>query len=109
MSLNDEQLDNIFSDFLLSGNGQDDSIRQLYEVLPYLSADQQRVLTIYRTLAVKYNSPVLHEMAQSIHDMAEKNRPLGFRFTRLIESFSLYKHFKGYQATSRMDNTKDNM
>lgn len=100
--LNEEQLDNIFADFVRSGQ-QDEGIKQLYEVLPYLTADQQRVLTLYRSLAVKYDSAVLHSICDNIVNHAKSNRKLGFRFTRLIESFSLYKHFKGYQASGRMN------
>lgn len=100
--LNEERLDDIFAKFVRSGQGEE-SIKQLYEILPYLSSEQQRVLTLYRSLAVKYHSPVLHSICDSITTYAQSNRKLSFRFTRLIESFSLYKHFKGYQASSRID------
>lgn len=99
--LDEQKVDDIFTSFLRSGNGSDD-IKQIYETLPYLTQDQQRVLTLYKSLAVKYNSPVLHEIADNIKKYAETNRKTGFRFTRLIESYSLYKHFKGYKANANM-------
>lgn len=100
--LNEEQLDNMFAEFIRGGQQGEDGIKQLYEVLPYLTTEQQRVLTLYRSLAVKYDSPVLHSICDSITNYAKSNRRLGFRFTRLIESVSLYKHFKGYQASAKV-------
>jgi len=97
--LNEEKLDSMFADFLVSGmqtEGQD--IRQLYEVLPYLTSDQQRVLVLYRSLAVKYNSPVLHEIAQAIEEYARSNRKLGVTFARNLSSYSLMKFFKGMSS-----------
>jgi hypothetical protein len=99
--LDEQKVDEMFTDFLRSGNSNDD-IKQIYETLPYLSQDQQRVLTLYKSLAVKYDSPVLHEIADKITTYSKTNRKTGFRFTRLIESYSLYKHFKGYKATSNI-------
>lgn len=94
-----EQIDDLFADFI-NGQQSDESIKQLYETLPYLTQDQQRVLTLYSSLAVKYNSPVLRDMATNIETFAKKNRRTGIRFTRLLEAFSLFKHFKGYKASS---------
>lgn len=101
--LDESKVDDIFSDFLRAGNqnGSDD-IKQIYETLPFLNDDQQRVLTVISTMAVKYNSPVLKEMTEKITKYASGNRKTGFRFTRLIESYSLYKHFKGYQASAKI-------
>jgi hypothetical protein len=103
--LDEQKIDDMFATFLTSGNGSDD-IKQIYETLPYLSHDQQRVLTLYKSLAVKYDSPVLHEIADKITQYSKSNRKTGFRFTRLIESYSLYKHFKGYKATTNMGEEK---
>jgi hypothetical protein len=103
--LDEQKVDEIFTDFLRSGNSSDD-IKQIYETLPYLNHDQQRVLTLYKSLAVKYDSPVLHEIADKITKYSQTNRKTGFRFTRLIESYSLYKHFKGYKATSNLGEEK---
>jgi len=58
-----------------------------------------RVLTLLNTLAAKYDSEPLRAMSKSITDFAKSNRKTGFRFTRLIESNSLYKHFKGYRLS----------
>lgn len=99
--IDEQKVDDIFSSFIRSGNGSDD-IKQIYETLPFLTQDQQRVLTLYNTLAVKYDSPVLHELADKITAYAKKNRKTGFRFTRLIESYSLYKHFKGYKMSGNV-------
>jgi hypothetical protein len=96
--LDEQKIDDIFSEFIRSGTGSDD-IKQIYETLPYLNHDQQRVLTLLNSLAVKYNSPVLKEMADKITIYAKSNRKTGFRFTRLIEANSLYKHFKGYKLS----------
>jgi hypothetical protein len=106
--LNEEKLDDIFASFIRTGQQGSDDIKQLYEVLPYLNSDQQRCLTLYRALAVKYNSPVLHSICDSIIKHSKENRSLGFRFTRLIEAFSLFKHFKGYQASSKINNDQGN-
>lgn len=103
--LDEQKVDEIFSNFIKSGNTSDD-IKQIYETLPFLNADQQRVLTLLRALAVKYDSVVLAEMADKITLYAKTNRRTGFRFTRLIESYSLYKHFKGYKATSNLGDDK---
>lgn len=100
--LNEEQLDNVFADFVTSGNG-DESIKQLYNVLPYLDNNQQRTLTLYRSLAVKYDNDVLHSICDSITTYAKTNRKLGFTFGRLLESFALKKHFQGYRATGNMN------
>jgi hypothetical protein len=100
--LNEEQLDNMFADFITSGNG-DDSIKQLYNVLPYLNTDQQRALTLYKSLAVKYDSAVLQSICDSILSHAKSNRKLGFRFGSLLESYALKKHFQGYRATGNMN------
>lgn len=99
--LDEQHVDNVFSDFIRSGNTSDD-IRQIYNTLPYLNYEQIRVLTLINTLAEKYDSNVLREMSDSIHMYAKSNRKTGFRFTRLIESFSLYKHFRGYKASSQV-------
>lgn len=99
--MDEQKVDEIFSNFIRSGNGSDD-VKQIYETLPYLNNDQMRVLTLLRTLSVKYDSPVLAEMAEKIVTYAKGNRKTGFRFTRLIESYSLYKHFQGYKATSNL-------
>lgn len=99
--IDEQKVDDIFSSFIRSGNGSDD-IKQIYETLPYLTQDQQRVLTLYNTLAVKYDSPVLRELAEKITSYAKKNRKTGFKFTRLIESYSLYKHFKGYKMSGNV-------
>lgn len=99
--IDEQKVDDIFSSFIRSGNGSDD-IKQIYETLPYLTQDQQRVLTLYNTLAVKYDSAVLRELADKITIYAKKNRKTGFRFTRLIESYSLYKHFKGYKMSGNV-------
>lgn len=99
--LDEQKVDDIFTGFLKSGSGSDD-IDQLYNTLPYLTQDQQRVLTLINALAEKYNSPVLREMSHSITRFAKSNRKTGFRFTRLIESYSLYKHFKGYKMSGQV-------
>jgi hypothetical protein len=99
--LDEQKIDDIFSQFIRSGSGSDD-IRQIYETLPFLNNDQQRVLTLLNALAVKYHSPVLKEMADKITAYAKQNRKTGFRFTRLIEAFSLYKHFKGYKMSGNV-------
>lgn len=101
--IDEQHVDDVFSRFLRAGNSNDD-IKQLYEVLPYLSAEQIRVLTLYNALAKKYNSAVLQEISDSIHRYAKSNRKTGFRFTRLIESYSLYKHFRGYKASHNTNN-----
>lgn len=100
--IDEQKVDDIFSNFIRSGNSSED-IKQIYETLPYLDADQQRVLTLVNTLAVKYNSPVLQELSDSVHKYAKNNRRTGFRFTRLIESYSLYKHFKGYKMNGSIN------
>lgn len=105
--IDEGKIDDIFQNFIRSGNGSDD-IKQIYETLPYLSNDQQRVLTLIRTLSVKYDSPVLAEMAEKITTYARTNRKTGFRFTRLIESYSLFKHFKGYRASTSLTGEENN-
>lgn len=104
--LDEQHVDEVFANFIRSGNTSDD-IRQIYETLPYLTKDQVRVLTLYNALAEKYNSPVLREISDSIHEYNKHNRKTGFRFTRLIESYSLYKHFRGYKASSNIDPNGD--
>jgi hypothetical protein len=99
--INDEKVADIFADFVQGGQGGQE-IEQIYNVMPYLNNNQQRVLTLYSALAVKYNSPVLRELVSRIETYAKSNRKLGFRFTRLIESMALYKHFKGYRATAKL-------
>ncbi|MBY6272393.1 MAG: hypothetical protein CW346_09310 [Bacillaceae bacterium] len=103
--LDEQKIDDIFSRFIRSGSGSDE-IKQIYETLPYLNNDQQRVLTLLNTLAVKYNSDVLREMAVKITAYAKQNRRTGFRFTRLIEAMSLYKHFKGYKMSGQVGEEK---
>lgn len=105
--LNEEKLDDIFSNFLVAGmqkEGQD--IKQLYEVLPYLRSDQQRVLVLYRALAVKYNSAVLHEIASAIEEYARSNRKLGMGWTRSLSAYSLMKYFKGMSTSMRPPEVK---
>lgn len=99
--LDESKVDDIFTTFLRSGQGSDD-IEQIYNTLPYLNDDQQRVLTLLNALSEKYDSDVLREMSSSITRFAKSNRKTGFRFTRLIESYSLYKHFKGYQMSGKV-------
>lgn len=99
--LDEQHVDEVFSRFIRSGNSNDD-IKQIYETLPYLNQDQIMTLTLINTLAAKYQSTTLLALSNSIHDYAKRNRKTGFRFTRLIESYSLYKHFKGYQAKANM-------
>lgn len=100
--LSEEKVSDIFADFIQSGQGED-NIKQIYEAMPYLDGNQQRVLVLYRALAKKYNNPVIQEICEAIEKYAKTNRKLGFRFTRLIESMSLYKHFQGYRASARMN------
>lgn len=95
--LDETHIDDVFSSFIRSGSGSDD-IKQIYETLPYLTRSQIHSLTLIQALAVKYESPVLESIVKSVSDYSKTNRKTGFRFTRLIESYSLYKHFKGYQA-----------
>lgn len=102
----EEQINDIFADFI-NGGQPDESIKQLYEVIPYASHNQQRIIILYRSLAVKYNSKVLMEMADSLERLAKNNRKLGFTFTRLVEAFSLHKHFKGYKASSSVNEVKE--
>lgn len=104
--IDEQHVDDVFSRFIRNGNSSDD-IRQIYETLPYLNNEQIKVLTLYNALAEKYDSPVLREISESIHRYAKTNRKTGFRFTRLIESYSLYKHFRGYKASSNIDNERD--
>lgn len=99
--LDETKVDDIFTTFLKSGQGSDD-IEQIYNTLPYLTHDQQRVLTLLNALAVKHDSQVLKEMSDSITRYAKTNRKTGFRFTRLIESYSLYKHFQGYRMSGNV-------
>lgn len=106
--LNEEKLDNIFADFLVAGmkqEGQD--IKQLYEVLPYLTSSQQRVLVLYRSLAVKYKSQVLTEIAEAIESYARSNRKLGMSWSRNLSSYSLMKYFKGMSSNLRSPNNGD--
>jgi hypothetical protein len=102
----EEQISDIFAEFV-NGSQTDDTIKQLYEVLPYCSHEQQRIIILYRTLAVKYQSPALQEMADSLERLAKHNRKLGFSFTRLLEAYSLHKHFKGYKASSNVTENKE--
>lgn len=103
--INEEKVNDMFASFIQSGeSGQE--IKQIYEALPYLDKHQQRVLTLYRALAIKYDSKVIKEIADAITQFAKTNRKLSFRFTRLIESMALYKHFKGYQASAKMGDEK---
>lgn len=102
----EEQIDDIFADFI-NNQTADESIKQLYEVLPYASHEQQRIIILYRTLAKKYDSKALQEMADSLERLAKSNRKLGFQFTRLVEAFSLHKHFKGYKASANTTEVKE--
>lgn len=104
--LDEKHVDDMFASFIRSGNSNDD-IQQIYETLPYLTRDQIRSLTLINTLAEKYDSDVLRELSGSVHRYSKNNRKTGFRFTRLIESYSLYKHFKGYRASSQIGNDSD--
>lgn len=99
--LNEERVSDMFADFIQSGQGED-NVKQIYEALPYLNTNQQRVLVLYRALAKKYNNEVLYEICEAIEKYAKTNRRLTFRFTRLIESMALYKHFQGYRAAAKM-------
>lgn len=103
--LNEERVADMFADFIQSGQGED-NIKQVYEAMPYLNTNQQRVLVLYRALAKKYDNAVLFEICESIERYAKTNRKLGFRFTRLIESMALYKHFQGYRANTKMGDDK---
>lgn len=98
----EEKINDAFAEFI-NGQNSDESIKQLYNVLPYATNDQQRIIILYRTLAIKYNSPVLKEMADNIENLAKANRKVGLQFTRLLEAFSLHKHFKGYKASSSVN------
>lgn len=102
----EEEINDIFADFI-NGGQPDESIKQLYEVIPYSTHEQQRIIILYRTLGVKYNSEVLLTMADNIERLAKENRKLGFTFTRLVEAFSLHKHFKGYKASSNVSEVKE--
>lgn len=104
--LNDEKVNDMFADFIVSGQTGGQEIEQIYNVLPYLNFNQIRVLTLYSALAVKYNSPVLTELVKRIEDYSKSNRKTGIRFTRLIESMALYKHFKGYRASASLGDDK---
>lgn len=97
--IDEAKMDDIFASFIRSGSGSDD-VRQLYEVMPYLSPQQQRVLVLYRSLAVKYDSKVLHEIVDGIVSYAKSNRKTGFVFSRMLASWSLYKHFNGMRMSS---------
>lgn len=100
--LNEEKLDDVFAGFIQAGmrqEGQD--ISALYEVLPYLTSSQQRVLILYRSLAVKYDSPVLKEMVKAIEEYSSKNRNLGMLWSRNLASYSLMKYFKGMSGSAR--------
>ncbi len=99
--LDEQKVDDLFSNFIRSGNGSDE-IKQIYETLPYLNYQQQQILSLYSGLAEKYDSVILRELVSKIHQYSASNRPTGFRFTRLIESYSLYKHFKGYKASANL-------
>jgi hypothetical protein len=101
--IDEQHVDDVFSSFIRSGN-QSQDIKQIYDTLPYLSKEQIRVLTLYNALAEKYNNPTLREISESIHRYAKSNRKTGFKFTRLIEAYSLFKHFKGYKASSNIGN-----
>ena len=101
----EEQIDDIFADFI-NNQAPDHSIKELYDILPFATHHQQKIIVLYRTLAKKYNSPVLTEMAQNIERLAQTNRKLGFTFTKNIEAYSLYKHFKGYKASSSTTEVK---
>lgn len=100
--LDEGKIDDIFGEFIRSGTGGGDEIKQIYNTLPYLNAEQVRQLTLYAALAAKYKSPVLEEIVEKIETYAKRNRKTGYKFTRLIESYSLYKHFKGYSASAKM-------
>lgn len=99
--LDEQHVDDVFSQFVRSGNGSDD-IKQIYNTLPYFTRDQIRCVTMLKALGTKYESPTLLAIADSVTTYAQSNRKTGFRFTRLIESYSLYKHFKGYQAKANI-------
>lgn len=100
--LDEGKIDDIFGEFIRSGTGGGDEIKQIYNTLPYLNSEQIRQLTLYAALAAKYDSNVLREIVEKIEVYAKRNRKTGYKFTRLIESYSLYKHFKGYSASARM-------
>lgn len=104
--LDEGKIDDIFGEFIRNGNGSGDDIKQIYNTLPYLNFEQQRQMTLVSALAEKYDSPVLREIVAKVEAYARKNRKTGFRFTRLIESYSLYKHFKGYSASTKMGDDK---
>ncbi|PJO40621.1 hypothetical protein [Lysinibacillus xylanilyticus] len=105
--LDESHVDDLFSDFIRSGNAGSDDIKQIYETLPYLTQDQMHSLSLLSALAVKYNSDVLRDIVDTVTEQSKGNRRTGFRFTRLIESHSLYKHFNGYRASARLDGDKD--
>lgn len=100
--LDEGKIDDIFGEFIRAGTGSGDEIKQIYNTLPYLNPEQQRQLTLIAALGEKYDSPVLRGIVENIEKYARKNRRTGYKFTRLIESYSLYKHFKGYSASARM-------
>lgn len=100
--LDEGKIDEIFGDFIRAGNGGGDEIKQIYNTLPYLNPEQQRQLTLIAALGEKYDSDVLRAIVEKIEMYARKNRKTGYKFTRLIESYSLYKHFKGYSASAKM-------
>lgn len=108
MAIDDSIIDEKFQSFIRTGSGENE-LKQLYETLPYLDHDQQRTITLISNLSVKYDSQTLADLRDRILQFSKENRKTGFRFTRLIEALSLYKHFKGYKAshsTNKEDNTQ---
>jgi hypothetical protein len=104
--VNEQKVTDIFAEFIRSGSDGGQDIKQLYEIMPYLNQNQQRVLTLYSTMAVKHDSKVIKEIVTKIVYYASTNRKLGFTFKRNLEAISLFKHFQGYRASAQM-NEKD--
>lgn len=107
MAIDDSIIDDKFQSFIRTGNGETE-LKQLYDTLPYLDHDQQRVLALLSNLSVKYDSAALADLRDKIITFSKENRKTGFRFNRMIEAISLYKHFHGIKAshsTNKEDQT----
>lgn len=102
-----KQIDDFLVDWINSGGEGNDEIKQLYESIPFLNETQQKTIVMYRSLGKKYGSEVLTDIADKVEDIASRNKPIGFRFSRMLEAVSLHKHFKGYRmSTSRKDDSQ---
>lgn len=102
MPYSEQDFDRFFEQF--NSIGQGSSIKELYNMMPFLNDEQIAIVNDALYFTEKWNLPFVNSYIERFLDAKKRNRSLGFfpSFKQFLKYMTLEEKFKGYKMQGNM-------